>query len=537
MDFSDESVKKRWEKESANESGSKFIPRFNRSYIEFVQPCFCFSNFEDSMNVFVMINFGSIIKLVSFDESQVVTFNSKFVCGIRNSDCKTGSQSDNTVGSPHGFIIHWIIISKNIKKVTEARACYECGDTGYVKKNCPKLKNHENGNENGVAQGRAYALGGGDSNSESNTVTGTFLLNNSYALILFDTGIDRSFVSTAFSALLNIAPIALDNHYDVELADGKIIGFNTILRGCTLDFLNHLFNIVLMPVPLGSFDVIIGMDGLTTYHRVIIYDEKIVRVLFEREMLIFQGNGNNQREESRLNIISCTKAQEYLSKGCDVFLAHITTKEAKDKSEGKRLEDVLILKDFPEGVGPVARVPYRLAQSEMKELADQLHPALHLGELLICQEERQIVSYVHRLSKTKQANENKEERLKLILELLKKEELYAKFSKCEFWIPKVQFLRHVIDSKCIHVDPEKIGTKGVGLCWGEWGNDCRSVWSSCEVVRNRESGAVSLVGILVVNSASNRGWKTGYCLGTKGVGLCWGEWGNDCRSVWSSGEV
>ncbi|GJR07663.1 putative reverse transcriptase domain-containing protein [Tanacetum coccineum] len=159
--------------------------------------------------------------------------------------------------------------------------------------------------------------------------------------------------------------------------------------------MNHPFNIDLMPVPLGSFDVIIGMDWLTKYHGVIICDEKIVRVPFGREMLIFQGNGNNKRGESRLNIISCTKAQEYLSKGCDVFLAHVTTKEAKDKSEGKRLEDVPIVRDFPEvfpedlpgipparqvefqidlvpGAAPVARAPYRLAPSEMKELAEQL---------------------------------------------------------------------------------------------------------------------------------------------------------------------
>nr|GEV76689.1 reverse transcriptase domain-containing protein [Tanacetum cinerariifolium] len=110
----------------------------------------------------------------------------------------------------------------------------------------------------------------------------------------------KSFVSTAFSALLNVAPTALDNHYDVELADGKIIGVNTILRGCTLDFLNHLFNIDLMPVPIGSFDVIIGMDWLREYHAVIICDGKIVRVLFGNETLIFQGKRNDQlrvREE------------------------------------------------------------------------------------------------------------------------------------------------------------------------------------------------------------------------------------------------
>nr|GEU36774.1 putative reverse transcriptase domain-containing protein [Tanacetum cinerariifolium] len=256
-------------------------------------------------------------------------------------------------------------------------------------------KNRGNSSGNDVAQGRAYALGGRVASPDSNVITGTFLHNNHYTKILFNIGADRSFVSTTFSALINITPTTLENHYDVELADGKIIRVNTIVRGCNLNFMNHPYNIDLMPVSLGSFDVIIGMDWLTKYHGVIICDEKIVHVPFGREMLIFQGNGDKQREESRLNIISCTKAQEYLSKGCDVFLAHITTKEAKDKPKGKRLEDVPIVRDFSEvfpedlsGITParqvefqidlvpgatsVPRAPYRLAPSEMKELAEQL---------------------------------------------------------------------------------------------------------------------------------------------------------------------
>ncbi|GJU69765.1 putative reverse transcriptase domain-containing protein [Tanacetum coccineum] len=281
--------------------------------------------------------------------------------------------------------------NNNNNKNQKAGACYKCGNTGHIKKNCPKLKNRGNGNKNGIAQGRAYALGGRDASPDSNVITGTFLLNNRYAIILFNTGADRSFVSNTFSALIEITPTTLENHYDVELADGKIIGVNTIIQGCTLNFMNHPFNIDLMPVPRGSFDVIIGMDWLTKYHGVIICNEKIARVPFGREMLFFQGNGNNQREESRLNIISCTKAQEYLSKGCDVFLAHITTKEAEDKSEGKRLEDMPIVRDFPEdlpgiplarqvefqidlvpGAAPLARAPYRLAPSKMKELVEKL---------------------------------------------------------------------------------------------------------------------------------------------------------------------
>ncbi|GKE19938.1 putative reverse transcriptase domain-containing protein, partial [Tanacetum coccineum] len=279
-----------------------------------------------------------------------------------------------------------------------APKCGKCKRYGHATTNCWVNTNNNNKNQKARACyecGRAYALGGSDASLDPNVITGTFLLNDHYAKILFDAGADRIFVSNTFSTLIEITSTTLENHYDIELADGKIIKVNTIIRGCTLNFMNHPFNIDLMPVPLGSFDVIIGMDWLTKYHGVIIYDEKIVRVPFGREMLIFQGNRNNKRGEYRLNIISCTKAQEYLSKRCNVVLTHVTTKEAKDKSNGKRLEDVPIVRDFPEvfpedlpgippvrkvefqidlvpGVAPVARAPYRLAPSKMKELAEQL---------------------------------------------------------------------------------------------------------------------------------------------------------------------
>ncbi|GJS51062.1 putative reverse transcriptase domain-containing protein [Tanacetum coccineum] len=197
------------------------------------------------------------------------------------------------------------------------------------------------------------------------------------------------------SSLIDIAPSALENKYDVELADGKIIGVDTIIRGCTLNLLNHPFIIDLMPVELGSFDVIIGMDWLLKYHVVIVCDEKIVRISYGNEILIVCGDISGGRGESRLNIISCTKTQKYLQKGCHVFLAHITEKKTKDKTEEKRLEDVPVVLDFQEvfpkefpgvpptrqvefridlvpGAAPVARAPYRLAPSEMKEMSYQL---------------------------------------------------------------------------------------------------------------------------------------------------------------------
>nr|GFB38846.1 reverse transcriptase domain-containing protein [Tanacetum cinerariifolium] len=107
---------------------------------------------------------------------------------------------------------------------------------------------------------RVYAVGNTGTNPDANTVMGMFLLNNCYASVLFDTGADRSFVSAAFSSQFDIAPTVLDHDYDVELADGRIVGVNTIIRSFTLNFLNHPFNIDLMPIEMGSFDVIIGMD-------------------------------------------------------------------------------------------------------------------------------------------------------------------------------------------------------------------------------------------------------------------------------------
>ncbi|GJV54224.1 putative reverse transcriptase domain-containing protein [Tanacetum coccineum] len=286
--------------------------------------------------------------------------------------------------------------------------CYKCGRPGHFRKDCPKLRNqnrgnqtrNKNGNKNGNQTGgnettaRAYAIGGGGTNPDSNVVTGTFLLNNCYASMLFDSGADRSFVSTTFSALLDVTPTTLDTSYAVELADGRISETNIVLRGCTLGLLGHPFDIDLMPVELGSFDVIIGMDWLAKYHALIVCDEKVVRIPYGNEVLIIRGDSCDGG--SKLNIISCTKTQKYIEKGCQVYLAQVTSKKAEDKSEEKRLEDVPIVREFPEvfpeelpglpptrqvefqidlvpGAAPVARAPYRLAPAEMQELSTAHH--------------------------------------------------------------------------------------------------------------------------------------------------------------------
>nr|GEX60948.1 putative reverse transcriptase domain-containing protein [Tanacetum cinerariifolium] len=229
--------------------------------------------------------------------------------------------------------------------------CFECGAQGHFKRECPKLKNNNNWSDkvgNAKAQAKVYAVGKAGANPDNNVIMGTFLLNKYCASILFDTGADRSFVSTAFSSQIVITPTALDHDNNVELTDGRIVRLNTIIQGCTINFLNHSFNIDLIPVELGSFDVIIGMDWLAKYHAVIICAEKIIRIPFGDEILIVRGDGSNNKHETRLNIISYTKAQEYLTKGCHVFLANITATKDEDKSKGKQLEDLPVVQEFPD---------------------------------------------------------------------------------------------------------------------------------------------------------------------------------------------
>ncbi|GKA47268.1 putative reverse transcriptase domain-containing protein, partial [Tanacetum coccineum] len=234
--------------------------------------------------------------------------------------------------------------------------CYECGRPGHVKRECPKLRNRNQGNrvgnktrnQNGgnEAIARAYVIGEGGKNPDSNIVTGTFLLNNYYASMLFDSGAYRSFMSSTFSALLDVAPSTLDTSYAIELADGRISLTNVVLRGCTLGLLGHPFDIDLMPVELGSFNVIIGMDWLVKYHALIVCDEKVVCIPYGDEVLIIQGDNCDGR--SKLNIISCMRTQKYIQQGCQVYLAQVTSKKAEDKSEEKQLEDVPIVREFPE---------------------------------------------------------------------------------------------------------------------------------------------------------------------------------------------
>nr|GEZ13236.1 reverse transcriptase domain-containing protein [Tanacetum cinerariifolium] len=161
--------------------------------------------------------------------------------------------------------------------------CHACGEKGHYRSQCSNM--------NINANGRTYLLSDRNAHQDPNVVTGMFLLNHRPARTLFDSGADRSFVSISFASMLNILSITLDITYNIEMADGNLISTNTVIQGCTLTLLNQPFEIDLMSIKLGSFDIVIGMDWLSKYHAKIICDEKVVHIPIEDETLIIQDQG------------------------------------------------------------------------------------------------------------------------------------------------------------------------------------------------------------------------------------------------------
>ncbi|KAJ9567011.1 hypothetical protein OSB04_002977 [Centaurea solstitialis] len=438
------------------------------------------------------------------------------------------------------------------------------------------------GNRGGLARGRAFVIGAEEARQNPDVVTGTFLLNNYPATVLFDSGADRSFVSLEFRPKINKKSQNLKEDHIIEYSNGELVRANKI-RKCTLGLAGKDFSIDLIPIKIGSFDIIVGMDWMSKHRATICCAEKIVALALPDGGLLEVYGDKPKRD---IKIVSFMKMRGHLRKECVAFMAHVIDTKAKEK----RIQDIPVVREFPEvfpeelpglppqrqvefhidlvpGAGPIVKSPYRLAPSEMQELSNQLQelldkgfirpssspwgaPVLFVknkdGSFRMCIDYRElnkitiknryplpriddlfdqlqgatyfskidlrsgyhqmrvreediaktafrtryghyeflvmpfgltnapavfmdlmnrvcrpyldkfVIVFIDDILIYSQSKEDHEQHLRSILELLKAEELYAKFSKCEFWIREVHFLGHVVNKEGIHVDPAKI---------------------------------------------------------------------------------
>nr|GEU97004.1 hypothetical protein [Tanacetum cinerariifolium] len=384
---------------------------------------------------------------------------------------------------------------KNTTGQNVARA-YMAGNNERKGKDCPKLKNHNRGNQTRNKTGnktggneviaKAYVIGGGGTNPDSNLVTGTLLLNNCYAFMLFESGADRSFVSTTFNALLDRLHVRI---------------------------IRHPFNIDLMPVELGSFDVIIGMDWLAKYHALIVCDEKVVRIPYGDEVLIIRSDNCDggkvfpedlpglppaRQVEFQIDLVPSVAPVArappssspwgapvlFVKKKDGSFQMCINYRElnkltVKNRYPLPRIEDLFDqlqrsrvyskidlrsgyhqLRVREEDIPKTAfRTRYGHYEFQVMPFGLTNAPTVFMDLMnRVCKSylDRFVIVFIDYILIYSKNRKDHEGHLKLILKLLKEEEFYTKFLKCEFWLSKVQFLGHVIDSEGIHVDPAKM---------------------------------------------------------------------------------
>ncbi|XP_035841368.1 uncharacterized protein LOC118488233, partial [Helianthus annuus] len=393
----------------------------------------------------------------------------------------------NTCGKRHQGVCH-----------RSTGACFKCGQTGHMIKECPKKDTKKNHQPN--VGGRVFALSATDAANVPGTVSGTLQIGEHSIYVLFDTGATHSLVSHSFTKYLPIRPTLLDHTLTISTPIGTSSVITYVYKDCPIRIESIVCKADLFPIHMCDFDVILGIDWLSR-HQVTIdcHSRRVIFGNLHHPDIIYQG----------------TQARKSISNGCAGFLASIKDISASIKS----IDSHSVVREYPDvfpdelpglppdrqleftidlipGAEPISKAPYRMAPMELKELKEQLQELLDLGfirpsdvpktafrtryghyEFLVMPFgltnapavfmdlmnrvfhqflDKFVIVFIDDILVYSKSREEHEAHLHIVLGTLRHEKLYAKFSKCDFWLSQVSFLGHVISAEGIMVDPTKV---------------------------------------------------------------------------------
>ncbi|GKF12478.1 putative reverse transcriptase domain-containing protein [Tanacetum coccineum] len=214
-------------------------------------------------------------------------------------------------------------------------------------------------NQGNQARGRAFMLGAEEARQDPNIMTGTFTLNDHFAITLFDSGADYSFVSTTFISLLGLEPSNLGFRYEIEIASGQLVEIDKVIKGCKLEIKGHVFDIDLIPFGHRSFDMIISMDWLSNYKAEIICHEKVVRIpLPDSKVLRVVRDRPNEKARLLMSAKASDKKQEEV-----VMVRDFLEVFPDDLSGLPPIREIEFQIELIPRATPVVKSPYRLAHS------------------------------------------------------------------------------------------------------------------------------------------------------------------------------